>query len=427
MSINLIEQKEYLSSLTIFNRNYLHYTNVKDLVKYAFGLMSQSPVISKLLFYELDTETFNFNFIVSNLPECNGDQIFNFLIKNNVIVRTLAEVENSYFFDELNHEYYACIPILSYDGILGIIVISSLVVNLEGDEVLTERLNTASHSIGLAINALKNYVDKEHYKDLQNQIVAIKTIEFHKNVHNLKLKMDQLTTNLNRSIPHEIRTPFLHIIGLSDMLLKHPEIDKMDDAEEIKDIIKDLNIAAKRLNAVLDNYIIYANLVTKSFSSEEIEKENRFYSEDVDSILFELANELAYKYNRSADIIINVEPASLVGSPSIINKLFFELIDNAFKFSSDGTKVEITAKLIDEILLVKISDHGCGMTDEEIKGIGPFVQYNREKFEQQGLGLGLAIAIKILAILNGDIDIISKKGIYTEVNVKLRIYKVPVV
>ena len=423
MSTSFTNEREFLNLLANFSKKYLLYKNTSDLVKFALETMSESNVLSKILFYQLDPETFDFKFVAANYEDCNGDLVFAHLIKHQVIVKTLSEVENSFFYDTENNEYFICLPVLSFDGILGILVISSVVVNFEENEIIRDRMNTAANVIGLALNSLTSYIEKEHYKGLQEQIVAFKTIELKRNEHQLKLKMDQMTTNLNRSIPHEIRTPFLHIIGLSDMLLKHPEIDALDDSVEIKDIANDLNTAAKRLNSVLDNYIFYANLVTKSFNAEEIKKENSFYTEDVDSILFELINEKAYKYNRSADIVVNVEPATVVGSPSMINKLFFEIIDNAFKFSNPGNKVEIIATTLDKFLRISIIDHGCGMTDEEIRGVGAFVQYNRDKQEQQGLGLGLAIAIKILAIINGDIDIVSKKGIYTEVKVKLKSYE----
>lgn len=423
MSIELTSEGEFLSLLANFSKKYLLYHNSTDLVKFAIETMSESKVINKVLYYQLDPETFDFRFVSANYEDCNGDLVFEQLVRNQVIVKTLSEVENSFFYDSSNNEYFICLPVLSFDGILGILVISSHLVNFEENEIIKSRMNTVANVIGLALNSLTSYIDKEHYKGLQEQIVAMKTIELRRNEHQLKLKMDQMTTNLNRSIPHEIRTPFLHIIGLSDMLLKHPEIDALDDSVEVKDIANDLNIAAKRLNSVLDNYIFYANLVTKSFNSEEIKKENSFHTEDVDSILFELVNEMAYKYNRPCDIQINVEPAAVVGSPSMINKLFFEIIDNAFKFSNSGNKVEINAVMVDSFFQISISDHGSGMTDEEIRGVGAFVQYNRDKQEQQGLGLGLAIAIKILAIINGDIDIVSKKGIYTEVKVKLKAYQ----
>jgi len=423
MNKKFVSEKEFLDLINHFTSGYLHHHNVKDLIDFALSILSVSEVINKIVFYELDTESFDFKFITSNSPDIKGDDIFQCLVKHNVIVKTLSELESTFFIDEENDENYICIPMLSFDGIIGILVISSKEYDIEQNELLKDRLNIVANILALSINSLTSYIDKEHYKDLQDQFVALKTIELRKNEHKLKLRMDQLTTNLNRSIPHEIRTPFLHIIGLSEMLLKHPEIDSLNDSVEIKDIANDINNAAKRLNTVLDSYIYYANLVTKSFSYQEIENENHYFTEDVDSVLYVLLNELAYRYNRTQDIIVNVAPATIYGSPSMINKLFYEVFDNSFKFSKPGTRVEVTANFANDFYNVKIIDHGRGMTTEEVKNIGPFVQFNRDKMEQQGLGLGLAIAIKILAILNGDIDIKSHKDIYTEVTLKLKKYK----
>ncbi len=423
MSNNLLNEYEYLDFLNQLSSNYINYNTLDEFLQYLFDILPPTTVLSKIAFYELNRDTYELQLTKSNYIKDNTpDELFPLLMVNGTITNTLTNVETSYYYDNDTKESYICIPIIGYEGILGLLVTSSQVVDIEQSELLKKRLFLAANIIGLAINSIQTNIDKNYIKDMQEQIIAMKTIELRRNEHNLKLKMDQLTSNLSRSIPHEIRTPFLHIIGLSDMLLKIPAISEMEDSSEIKDIALDLNTAAKRLNYVLDNYIYYANLITKSFNSSDIENENSQFTEDTDSILFEIANELAYAHNRTDDLVLNLEPATIVGSNSMISKLFYEIISNAFIFSKKGTKIEITSIDLGAQLLVVIADHGLGMTEDEIHGIGPFVQFNRELNEQQGLGLGLSIATKILAILDGDIDIVSKKNVSTEIRLSLRKY-----
>lgn len=423
MSNNLLNEYEYLDFLNQLSSNYINYNTLDEFLQYLFDILPPTTVLSKIAFYELNRDTYELQLTKSNYIKDNTpDELFPLLMVNGTITNTLTNVETSYYYDNDTKESYICIPIIGYEGILGLLVTSSQVVDIEQSELLKKRLFLAANIIGLAINSIQTNIDKNYIKDMQEQIIAMKTIELRRNEHNLKLKMDQLTSNLSRSIPHEIRTPFLHIIGLSDMLLKIPAISEMEDSSEIKDIALDLNTAAKRLNYVLDNYIYYANLITKSFNSSDIENENSQFTEDTDSILFEIANELAYSHNRTDDLVLNLEPATIVGSNSMISKLFYEIISNAFIFSKKGTKIEITSIDMGAQLLVVIADHGLGMTEDEIHGIGPFVQFNRELNEQQGLGLGLSIATKILAILDGDIDIVSKKNVSTEIRLSLRKY-----
>ncbi len=72
-----------------------------------------------------------------------------------------------------------------------------------------------------------------------------------------------------------------------------------------------------------------------------------------------------------------------------------ELVDNACKFSRQGTPVEV--ELSAEGLL-SITDQGRGMTAAEIEQIGAFRQFDRKKHEQQGLGLGLVLVQKLAAL-----------------------------
>lgn len=423
MSAQLLVEGRFLQLLAEFSKHYLDYASVEGLVEFAIELTKESQILNKVAYYTFDKDTLDFNFVAANQKNINGKELYDFLLDKGVISTVLSEVTKAFSYDDTSQESYLCLPIIGYDGVLGLFVYSSLNLRLETHIVFIERMTLYANLVGMSINSLLINIDKNYSKQLQNQIVALQTIEYRKNEHKLKLRMNQLTSNLSRSIPHEIRTPFLHIIALSDILLKHNDIAILDDSSEIKDIINDLHSAAKRLNTVLDNYIYYANLITKSFNIDEIRYENQNYTEDVDAIIYELAHEIAYKHKRINDLVLNNSSATVVGSPSIVNKLLLEIIDNAFEFSDDGSKVQIDVTTLSDYLLIEISDKGLGMSEDEIKSIGPFVQFNRERIEQQGLGLGLSIAIKILAILDGDIDIVSKKGMFTVVTLRLRLAK----
>jgi len=142
-------------------------------------------------------------------------------------------------------------------------------------------------------------------------------------------------------------------------------------------------------------------------------------TEDLDSIVYEMASEKAYATHRADDLSMELESRLVRGDHILLSKLFFEVIDNAFKFSEPNTQIEIKSYVKDNFYCVSVTDHGLGMDQVEIEAISPFVQFNRFEHEQQGIGLGLAIVIKILALYNGDIKIISEKGKYTVVIISL--------
>ncbi|MBR8830568.1 MAG: Sensor histidine kinase RcsC [Chroococcopsis gigantea SAG 12.99] len=90
-----------------------------------------------------------------------------------------------------------------------------------------------------------------------------------------------------------------------------------------------------------------------------------------------------------------------------LHKLLFEIISNAFKFSESGTPVEVEGVAEGDRYRLTVRDYGRGMTEEQCDNMGAFVQFDRNRYEQQGLGLGLAIVKRLVEIYRGEITISS--------------------
>ncbi len=88
-------------------------------------------------------------------------------------------------------------------------------------------------------------------------------------------------------------------------------------------------------------------------------------------------------------------------------KITEELVDNAFKYSEVGTPVQVKSGTQGEEFILEISDRGRGMTPEEIKRVGAYIQFKREIYEQQGSGLGLTICQRIIEFSGGSLTIES--------------------
>jgi signal transduction histidine kinase len=80
-----------------------------------------------------------------------------------------------------------------------------------------------------------------------------------------------------------------------------------------------------------------------------------------------------------------------------------ELTDNALRFSPPGQPVTVTGRCEGARYLIEITDQGPGLTAEQCRAIGPFVQFERARREQQGLGLGLATARTIAELGGGEL------------------------
>ena len=91
-----------------------------------------------------------------------------------------------------------------------------------------------------------------------------------------------------------------------------------------------------------------------------------------------------------------------------LQKIVEELLDNACKFSEPGAPISLSARIEGEQAVFTVSDHGRGMTPEQIASISAFMQFDRQRAEQQGLGLGLAIASLLTRLHHGALEIQSE-------------------
>ena len=106
-------------------------------------------------------------------------------------------------------------------------------------------------------------------------------------------------------------------------------------------------------------------------------------------------------------------------SPQYFVKIIEELVDNAFRYSAKGSRVYISTVDEDKAILVMIIDKGRGMTAEQIRNIGAYVQFDRAVYEQQGSGLGLTVAKYLCEMHGGVLSIQSDPGQGTTVTVRL--------
>jgi signal transduction histidine kinase len=72
-----------------------------------------------------------------------------------------------------------------------------------------------------------------------------------------------------------------------------------------------------------------------------------------------------------------------------------------------------------EHLILTVRDEGRGMTPQQIRDIGAYRQFDREKYEQQGMGLGLYIAQRLTELYQGGFMVRSESGKGTTVEVRL--------
>ncbi len=229
-------------------------------------------------------------------------------------------------------------------------------------------------------------------------------------------KLDTLRDDLIMMLPHELRTPLTGIMGYSELLMSDGNDLKPSQVVKMGGVIYD---ASQRLYRLIENYLLYAQL--EIVRSDE-ERTRLFQNQQIDhakEIIIQTSVQQAHHVKREADLNIEVENAAIFISASNLQKIVQELVDNALKFSAAGTPVDIRGSVFEAVYVVQITDRGRGMTTEQVKNIGAYVQFERKLFEQQGLGLGLIITQRLVELHRGELIIESEPEQGTTVYVHL--------
>lgn len=226
--------------------------------------------------------------------------------------------------------------------------------------------------------------------------------------------LSRMRGNLARQLPHEFFTPLAGILGLTQIL---NDDNSGLSPEEIREFSHDIHQSALRLHHTLRNYLLVLESQLAPSSGEptpaEVLPPARVAEELKHGI--DLATE---RQGRPDDVTLRVDECSLQVSPSDLALIAEELVDNALKFSRAGTPVQVSC---DQAGVLRVTDAGRGMTDDEIARIGTFSQFERNKYEQQGLGLGLSLVQKLAARNGAEFVAESRPAGGTEVRVKFKV------
>ena len=137
------------------------------------------------------------------------------------------------------------------------------------------------------------------------------------------------------------------------------------------------------------------------------------------SAIYDASRERCKAYDRDSDLVHEIENAPVGMSAESLHKLVSEIVDNACKFSLPGTPVEVRSTTRENQYVISVTDHGRGMDPSEVSSIGAYAQFQRNLFEQQGVGLGLAIARRLIELHHGTLSILSTPGKGTTVEFSL--------
>ncbi len=226
-----------------------------------------------------------------------------------------------------------------------------------------------------------------------------------------QLRAEELTASQNRffsSMSHEIRTPINSILGLNELILR----DK-DASEEILKEASGIQGSGRMLLALINDLLDFSKIEAGSMDIVPVDYNVGDMLSEIVNMVWLRATEKGLKFNINIDPDV---PSSLYGDEVRIKQIVVNLLNNAVKYTTDGSiELDVEAEDIDEdnvVLSISVSDTGMGIKKESLPYLfDAFKRVDEEKNRYiEGTGLGLSIVKQLVELMGGTVNVNSVYG-----------------
>lgn len=205
---------------------------------------------------------------------------------------------------------------------------------------------------------------------------------------------------------HELRTPLNAILGFAQLLKLNREKTL---APRQKENVEQIQVAGHHLLDLINDVLDLTKIETGSL---KVFKENVCVSKIADRLI-PVVKSLAEKRQITIENHLN-EPEEYLAfaDPTRLKQALLNLITNAVKYNKDGGKVELKSDRDGEDKVrIHVIDTGEGIEDEKQQLIfEPFERLGFENSGIEGTGIGLTITKRLVAMMDGTIQVKSAKG-----------------
>jgi two-component system sensor histidine kinase KdpD len=214
---------------------------------------------------------------------------------------------------------------------------------------------------------------------------------------------ERLRSTLLSSVSHDLRTPLAAITGGTSTLLDPAA--RLDDAGR-RELLQTMREEAERLDRLVQNLLEMTRLES---GSVQVRKEWHAFEEPLGAALYRFGARL-----RGRQVTTRIPPDLPLCpiDPVLIEQVLINLLDNALKYTRDGSPLEISAAPQDGGIVVEVADRGPGLAPGDEQRV--FEKFYRGRgqatSETPGSGLGLAICRGIVEAHGGRIEAANRPG-----------------
>jgi two-component system phosphate regulon sensor histidine kinase PhoR len=207
------------------------------------------------------------------------------------------------------------------------------------------------------------------------------------------------------NVSHEIKTPLTAIKGFVETLQQGTVEDKAEQERFLGIVLKHVN----RLGAILEDLLALSRMEQEN-GIEEV----RLSTGKIKDVI-QTAIQVCQPKAAARGITINVDAVEDLSAnldATLLEQAFVNLIDNAVKYSDDGSQVRISASQKKHEVTIKFVDQGVGIPNKHLPRLFErFYRVDKARSRKLGgTGLGLAIVKHIVQAHGGHITVESSLG-----------------
>jgi ABC-type sugar transport system substrate-binding protein/DNA-binding response OmpR family regulator/nitrogen-specific signal transduction histidine kinase len=264
--------------------------------------------------------------------------------------------------------------------------------------LLITSLLLAAYSIYSA-NSIRK---KKRELELQNKKITIQRNQIKKIAEEVKISNDA-KVNFFTGLSHEFKTPITLILS---------SIESISENKVVKDnkLIREVGLIfnnSKRLLRLINQLLDFRKIEDRKFILKASETNLYQFSAGV----FKDFEREAQKRNINFSIHTNNEDLKVYIDRNLMDKVYFNLLSNAFKFTPDNGVISIDIDEIADTNFVKIhfKDSGIGIPNKELSNVFTAF-YQGSNNNKSSSGIGLHLSKEFIELHKGSIEVFSKNG-----------------
>lgn len=217
--------------------------------------------------------------------------------------------------------------------------------------------------------------------------------------------LENLRQEFVANVSHELKTPITSIKGFVETLLD----GAIDDPDDSKRFLSIITKQADRLHAIIEDLLSLSRI-----EQEEKQGSIPLIKSEVAPVLnAAMENCTPRLEDKQITFIKNIDDTYMAEiNPQLLEQAVSNLIDNAVKYSENGTSIQVSLIQNEFETVILVQDWGCGIPKEHLPRLFErFYRVDKARSRKMGgTGLGLAIVKHITQAHNGYVDVESKVG-----------------